>query len=327
MGQPVCLLVTRGTFITTAIIAILLIVRVAVASVEQAPQISEKGGAINCTNVASAAIHLYCNGNNEFEEFDPTADRLVLDFVETKVLNSDLHEGSNVSGRFYDVYQSTSYPMYLVYFNSHIYLDLTFERLTEYIEEKNEQLENYTFKSTNEGHDLVIADIAKFYTFMKSRGLPLNAAEAHLKRALMHAKILVQNSEGLYAEGVSGAVILALSRESQKEVLSHELNHGVYFTDSMYRQSIQTCWMELSADDKNLVKDMLTKITDGVLSLESDQSLFLREFAAYFRDLEALTRDYLDGTEIKYNIDKLLSIESKLQNIEKHIQFYQNRPP
>ena len=226
MGQRVCLFECRVKFFTTATIAILLMVEAAVASVERAPQIGGNGSAINCGGSSTEAINPYCKANKEFEEFDSNTDRPVLSFVKTRALNSDLHEGTPVSNRFYDVYQSASYPIYLVYFSSHIYLDLTFERLTEYIEDKNERLSNYTFKSTNEGHDLLIADIAPFYAYMNSRGLPLNALESHLERALIDAKILIQNSEGLYVVEDSGAVILAISQESQKGVLSHELNHG-----------------------------------------------------------------------------------------------------
>jgi hypothetical protein len=327
VGQRVCLFGCRVKFFTTATIAILLMVEAAVASIERAPQISGNGSAINCSGSSSEAINSYCNANKEFEEFDSNTDRPVLSFVKTRILNSDLHEGIPVSNRFYDVYQSASYPIYLVYFSSHIYLDLTFERLTEYIEEKNERLSNYTFKSTNEGHDFVIADIARFYTYMNSRGLPLNALEAHLKRALMDGKILIQNSKGLHEGEYSGAVILALSQESQRGVLSHELNHGVYFSDPTYRQFVQTCWMDLSSDDKNLVQKVLSNITDGNLDIERNSSLFLREFAAYFRDSETLLREYLDDDEKKSNLNRLLAIESKLRNIEKHIQFYQNHSP
>jgi hypothetical protein len=326
VGQRVCLFECRVKFFTTATIAILLMVEAAVASVERAPQFIGNG-AINCGGSSSEAVNPYCNANKEFEEFDSITDRPVLSFVKTRVLNSGLHEGTPVSNRFYDVYQSASYPIYLVYFSSQIYLDLTFERLTAYIEEENEQLSNYTFTSTNEGHDLVIADIARFYAHMNSRGLPLNALEAHLKRALIDAGILIQNGKGLYEGKDSGAVIIALSQESQKGVLSHELNHGVYFTDPTYRQFVQTCWVNLSSDDKNFVRKVLANITDGKLDVERNSSLFLREFAAYFRDSETLLREYLDDDDKKSKLNLILAIESKLRNIEKHIHFYQNHYP
>ena len=230
MGNRVCIFGSRGRLLATATVVTLLILGgVAGAFNQQVEQIGEKGNAINCSGDSTATITSYCKANNEFEEFDSNANKFVLDFIKTRVLSSGLREGSPASRRFYDVYQSAFYPLYLVYFSSHTYLDLSFERLTEYIEEKNEQLGNYVFKSTNEGHDLLITDIARFYNFMKSRGLPLNAAEAHLKRAFMDAKILVQNSEGLYKEGALGTVILALSQNfTEGYIISRAQSRGLF---------------------------------------------------------------------------------------------------
>ena len=85
--------------------------------------------------------------------------------------------------------------------------------------------------------------------------------------------------------------------------------------------------MDLSSDDKNLVQKVLASITDGNLDIQRNSSLFLREFAAYFRDSETLLREYLDDDEKESSLDRLLAIENKLRIIEKNIQFYQNHFP
>ena len=85
--------------------------------------------------------------------------------------------------------------------------------------------------------------------------------------------------------------------------------------------------MDLSSDDKSFVQNILGKITDGIVDLKSDPLLFLREFAAYFRDSETLIHEYLEGDEEKVSISRLLSIENKLRNIEKQTKFYREHFP
>lgn len=315
-----------GRMLTNAVVAISLVVGslAAYAEEDDKQKLDGDGGAINCTSGANEGINPHCNAIDEFTQTIPRTDRLILDFIKPRVLDSDLHENSPVSSWFFDVYKSNAYPIYLIYFKSQIYEDLTFERLTEYLEERNEQLNNYNYKSVNEGHDFAIADIAKFFIYMKLKNFPLNAMEAHLKRALTDAKIMATNSQGSYEGGDSAVAILALSQESPKGTLSHELNHGVFFTDLLYRQFIQNYWMNLDVQNKDFAQKTLSRITDGNLDLERDPSLFLREFAAYFRDSETLLREYFDEDEkVPENLKRILSIESGLRDIERRTPFYQ----
>ena len=317
-----------GKFFKGAPVVISLIVgsHLAYAVDDAAQEPVGHGDAINCSSKTNQRVGSHCWANREFKQTFSTKGALILDFIKPKVLNSGLYEHS-VSNRFYDVYKGVI-PVYLIYFKSQIYQDLTFERITEYIEEKNEQLNYYSYKSSNEGHDLAIADIAKFFNYMKLKRIPLNAVENHFKQALIDAKMLTINDQNVYGAGDSAIAILAVSEESSKGTLSHELNHGVYITDPTYRQSIQRYWMNLSSQSKNLVKKTLSRLSDGNLNIQKDPALFLREFAAYFRDSDTLLREYVDENEKTYeSFSIILSIESGLRDIEKHTPFYHSLWP
>ena len=147
-------------------------------------------------------------------------------------------------------------------------------------------------------------------------------------RAMEAEAITAHPLSQVFGAGDSAIAILAVSEESSKGTLSHELNHGVYITDPTYRQSIQRYWMNLSSQSKNLVKKTLSRLSDGNLNIQKDPALFLREFAAYFRDSDTLLREYVDENEKTYeSFSIILSIESGLRDIEKHTPFYHSLWP
>jgi hypothetical protein len=114
------------------------------------------------------------------------------------------------------------------------------------------------------GHDYPSADLARFYTLARSQGLPLNAKELRMLRLLLDVGLLREDGRGQYLAADTSALISFSSVQSasatdsnahidptrRSSILGHELSHGRYYTDPVYRQHCEFFWHQLLTDEE-----------------------------------------------------------------------------
>ncbi|MGQ0701136.1 MAG: hypothetical protein ACT4PZ_23200 [Panacagrimonas sp.] len=109
------------------------------------------------------------------------------------------------------------------------------------------------------GHDYRSVDLARFYTMAQSQAVTLNPQELRLLRLLLDAGMLRDEGHGRFVETAIGALVTFSSVQNasaddsrthidsarRSSILWHELSHGRYFTDAVYRRHCEFFWHKL----------------------------------------------------------------------------------
>lgn len=255
----------------------------------------------------------------------PKASSLQLDFVETKGLDPAMPDSKDVQGKFFDVYKSTGHPIYLLHFKEKKLYSAMFERIGNFIEDRitGAALEFHLYRTPPpDGEDFNAEDLARFFNYMAKSKYRLNSLEEHLKENLVNAKILSIDDKGILKSRAQVAV-LATTRDSSEGSIRHEINHGVYFTDPQYRGRVSYYWNSLDPMKRAFVETTLKRISNGSFNPKLDKDLFIREFAAIFRDREVLLRDYFDHAGRTHEVLQFTDeIARGLISIEQTTSFY-----
>lgn len=191
---------------------------------------------------------------------------------------------SKWNNKNFEVYKWDKIPTVLVFDTiDYAYQDLMFKRLAFFVEKKGYIGEIYDPREIKyergwNGHDYRAYDLAIFFSKAASERVELTDGEEIL------LDILIKNSIIKYSYGgfipISGAII-SCSRSSgynhRKTILKHEALHGIYFTDSNFRELSESVWNKQSSDAKKvwiLYMDYLNYNTE-------DTYLVINEFMAY----------------------------------------------
>ncbi len=145
-------------------------------------------------------------------------------------------------------------------------------------------------------HDYKAVDLARFYSNAHNQNFTLNKSELELCRILVHNGVLIDNADGTYSPGL-GAV-LSMCRQSSMDqryqLMAHETWHGIYFSDSAFRDYIAECFERF--DPKS--RDFLVQYWKSQSSLGydiTDDYLVKNEFMAYLmqRPLSQIQEYYI----------------------------------
>lgn len=217
-----------------------------------------------------------------------------------------------------------SLPIYYFGFQNLYLQAFTFERISSFIEATPGQISDSSENIIGSGHDLKIADIASFYNKVPAE--KLTTAEAWLLSQLISWGLLKKN---LNEYESNGSAVVITSIHGSRSVISHEINHAVYFLDMAYQKSVSKQWEDLPKDDKEFLIRFMKETFGANYNFDKDHDLFLRELVAYIRDMDDLivraraAESYLTS-ETKA---KLIHFSQIFRNLEQNSFFYQNYEP
>jgi len=108
------------------------------------------------------------------------------------------------------------------------------------------------------GHDYRARDLARFYTLAAAQGVALNADELRLRTLLERARLINATAPGRYAGADPGAfvsfgaatpaaarAVARVDAARRASIMAHELSHGRFFTDAVYREHCAFFWHQL----------------------------------------------------------------------------------
>ena len=140
------------------------------------------------------------------------------------------------------------------------------------------------------GHDYRLRDLARFFTEAARRQIVLNAMEERLKEELLSARLLVRR--GTTYRASKNAVVISVPKNGSLADLNHEWNHAIYFENHRYRQEAIRLWRRgLSKERRIMVRNVLR--ATAPYAFERDDDLMIREFIAFFRDVDELIDNYV----------------------------------
>lgn len=132
-------------------------------------------------------------------------------------------------------------------------------------------------------HDYKAADLADFFTVARRQNFKLNYNENRLKQILLQNKIIFEDADGYYSRENYGAVV-SFSRESnaglRSTFLAHESWHGIYFSDSDFRNFVSVQYNMFDFDSMDFLKTFW-ELQPGLEYDRSDEYLMQNEFMAY----------------------------------------------
>lgn len=108
------------------------------------------------------------------------------------------------------------------------------------------------------GHDYPAEGLARFFSLAQAQGVALNADERRLLALLLRAGLIGPGPGGYVSTGVGALVSFSapqaddpatpvddgMDATRRASVLRHELSHGRYFTDEVYREHCLRFWQE-----------------------------------------------------------------------------------
>ncbi len=124
------------------------------------------------------------------------------------------------------------------------------------------------------GHDYRASDIARFFNLAQAGEVALNPDELALRELLIEHRFLRVADAGYQAVPPAQALVSVVQLQAddpatpqdetvdpglRETILSHELSHGVFFTDKTYREHSERYWsQELSAAERLLFRNFLS---------------------------------------------------------------------
>ncbi len=205
---------------------------------------------------------------------------------------------SNWRNDGFELFRWSSYPEILVFDTADYAVQARyFKRLAFFVEKKgfkgtiltNQELQG---KHGWNAHDYRAADLAEFFQKAEETGFLLNEEELLLKEILVDNGVLVE--EGTTVSPGNGGV-LSISRESpeylRRKFIVHEGLHGIFFTDSDYREAVAAEWASLGETEKEFwylfFRWMAYSVDDDYLVVNEYQAYMLQrapeEAESYFR--------------------------------------------
>jgi hypothetical protein len=158
-----------------------------------------------------------------------------------------------------------------------------FKRLAFFVEKKGFRGQLVELKDVQalhgyNAHDYRAEDLARFYQQADAVLFKLNQEEEHLRQILLENGILRPQGETV----ISGrGTVLSISRGSDSilraHLLTHELFHGILFSEPRYRQGCFDAWDALSEDEQAYWLLLLSWVGYDI----NDPFLVTNEFQAY----------------------------------------------
>lgn len=223
---------------------------------------------------------------------------------------------------YYEVFRHVSLPIYFYLFGAKKYQDLTFDRISDFVEQDEGKLvdpESHHYPE-DDGNDLRARDVADFFNAMKARGSGLTAFENRLKSSLIGSGNFEATSDGL-VRAMRDFAIVSAALDSGSGTVEHELSHAVYFTDPAYRQKVIALYESLTTADRQRAARILSDI--GGHKFEKSAETFYTEFGAYFRDPPVLYRDGGEDHVFSPEDHRLLEeVASGMARIESETAFF-----
>lgn len=192
--------------------------------------------------------------------------------------------------------------IYLKVFETSSAQDAAVSRASEFVEGRG-KYDAYDFRAT---------DLARFYNAQQ-----LNAPEADFRDELLARGLVIREPSGQYkGKDVAVITITRGSGDLHNAQLSHEVVHGIYFTEPAYRASVERIFNHLSPKAQQAVKEWL--LAKGYKNVLTDRDLLLTEFASYFRDWEILvrTQELTGSNNLNKVLDELGKASEQLVKIE-----------
>ncbi len=227
------------------------------------------------------------------------------------------------------VFKHDNSAIYFIKFGSSELQEAALARTGGYIEGTGKIARGAYPDGPSDGHDYQIHDFASFFNQAEVDRAPLNPVEERLLQSLLKAGLLLRTrDEGTkkytYISSRTAAII-SVGADQLKVGVSHELNHAVYFTDSIYRSKIANLYKSgLTKSEKELVDKIMNDLSkNDEYNFKGNHELLLTEFAAYFRDPNELWLAYLKAWYYPESVRiELQGIAKKLKAQEAGIQFY-----
>lgn len=225
-----------------------------------------------------------------------------------------------------DIYKLNGEDIYFYNFKNTSDFTLMDSRLRAFVELPGKELLNDYQLYENEvaqtmtndnGFDYSVKDIARFFTEAEKRKIKLNPWELQLQRQLLQLN-LIKKTNGQFAF-VKDAAILGLVGAS-RGTKDHELNHGIYFSNTNYRKQCDAFYAGLGSREKKILSRFLTPHQYD----HTDQSLMARETCASLRDWETLKTAYFHLNDQQEN-QLLEQAHRKVLAIDRFSEYYQRQ--
>lgn len=237
-------------------------------------------------------------------------------------------EGKKIddSNQPYLIYKHRKRPIIFLIFSSEILRDLAFLRSSVFSESKRGQVMNskrlYFYLASIEfitnsidgkggGDDFRASDLLKFYESAKRENIELNVVEQKVFHDLQELGVFSKD------DSLNEVAILAVSQDAPRADRDHEFNHGLYSTDSTYRDGIANIFNNLTVETQRTAIDLIAQVCQFYDF--SDRDLAIREFAARYHDPHGFIENDLGPLELattanKKIVDGLSELIKKLDN-------------
>jgi hypothetical protein len=152
---------------------------------------------------------------------------------------------------------------------------------------RNKQLIKAVMQIGAGGHDLRGIDFINYWNLVDS----LDHRTLLIKRTLPYFQDLqIENKvreilEPILVKNPDMTIVAFALSQYNVGIVSHELSHAQFFNLPEYRQAVRTYWMQMSEEDKSIVRKALSQSVVGYDA--SDEELMMNEFQAYMNSVNA----------------------------------------
>lgn len=253
---------------------------------------------------------------------------------------SELENTSVPSEQAFLVFKRSDYSIFVFKANSAAAMYFAFDRASLFIETKeglrdddslaywqyeHDHLKPVQAGGSAGGKDYSCQDLARFFTEAEKKKQPLNKLESEILAFLIEREIFTSRTGGIF-KGPTDCAILVISAESSKADIEHEFNHGVYFSDSVFRAGATELYENLEVFEKSVVLDIMNDpLFMSFYDFSNNNDLRVREFLAYFRDPQELSSYYLDYIDFKHKHMGKTEIMPTLEGIAKKIREFESK--
>ncbi|MCO5141597.1 MAG: hypothetical protein M9962_00740 [Oligoflexia bacterium] len=231
---------------------------------------------------------------------------------------SEIQKSRFTRNQYFDVWQNTLDPnLFFMTFKKKEYMFLMWDRLSEFGEDyhlgrpiKKSPL-THEFEFT-EGLFITGSEIAGFFNLLNERKYKPTAFELSLAEGLLKTGNLKFDGSKYSMPGLFAVAMLY--DQAPYSTIEHEINHAVMNNTPRYAAQARAVFGTLTDEDKKLVSGVLGTLSNA--DLKEDANTFYYEFTAYFRDPEAMVKEY--GNE--FNFRREPNIASRLQSIKRRLR-------
>ena len=187
--------------------------------------------------------------------------------------------------RHYEIFRWATFPSLLIFdFADYAMQDKMLKRLAFFVEKAGFQGRIASDREIEHlhgwnAHDYRAHDLARFFQLAEKENFSLLAEELELKQILFNEGIIVKNAVNEIEAGEGG--IISITRESndylRARFMAHEGFHGIFFTDTDFRDFCNRRWQEAPSN----VRQLITWLFAEYRYETSDEYLMANEFMAY----------------------------------------------